>query len=136
MHIGVHRHTDVRMPHQVLQCLRIHARLCHIGTVGVSAYVWCDIGHLHSVNILVAFYHVVQSMLPMHRHFWVAILIKKQKSRMPLYHLLIFRFLSVLKDCLKAISHILCNRVIGNFLVPASVLVVSRMYFISEVLCN
>ena len=51
----VHIHCDryIRMPHEVLQCLRIHSRFCHIRAIGVSAYVRCNIWHLYSVNVIV-----------------------------------------------------------------------------------
>ena len=41
LHMGVNiqRHADVRMTHDILQCLRVHAGFRHIGTEGVSAYM-------------------------------------------------------------------------------------------------
>lgn len=53
------------MPHEVLQCLGIHSRFCHIAAIGVSAYMRCDIRHLHPINVIVSADHVVESMLPM-----------------------------------------------------------------------
>ena len=43
----VHIHCDryIRMPHEVLQRLRIHSRFCHIRAIGVSAYMWSNVWH-------------------------------------------------------------------------------------------
>ena len=102
--------ADIRMSHQVLQSFGIHTRLRHIGTVGVSTDMRCDVRHLYSVNIIITLYHVIESMLPVHCYFWISVLVKKQKSRMPFYHFLISRFLPIFKDCPKTICHILCDR--------------------------
>ena len=37
MGICVHGHANVRMAHQVLQCLWIHAGACHVAAVGMAA---------------------------------------------------------------------------------------------------
>ena len=84
MGIGVHCNTDVRMSHQVLQSFGIHARLRHIGTVGVSTYMRCDVRHLHSVNIIITLYHVIESMLPVHCYFWISVLVKNRTPYAPL----------------------------------------------------
>ena len=46
-YMGIHikRHSYIRMSHQILQCFRIHARLCHIGTICMSANMRSNIGH-------------------------------------------------------------------------------------------
>lgn len=35
--IRIECHSYIRMSHQILQCFRIHAGLCHIGTICMSA---------------------------------------------------------------------------------------------------
>ena len=45
MGIHIERHRYIRMPHQILQCFRIHAGLCHIGTICMSANMRSNIGH-------------------------------------------------------------------------------------------
>ena len=39
------------MPHQVLECLRVHARLRHVAAVGMAADMGRDVRHLHAVDI-------------------------------------------------------------------------------------
>ena len=46
MRVNIHRNADIRMPHQVLQRLRIHPGLRHIGTVSMSAYMWRNVRHV------------------------------------------------------------------------------------------
>ena len=36
--------------------------------VGVPTNVRCGVWHLHPVNIVVSLYHMVETMLPLHRH--------------------------------------------------------------------
>ena len=43
MGIGVQCHADVAVPHDILQCLRIHSGLCHIGAEGMPTYMGCDL---------------------------------------------------------------------------------------------
>ena len=56
------------MAHQVLQCLWIHAGAGHVAAVGMAADVGRDIGNLDSVNLIVAFDHMVEAMFPVHCH--------------------------------------------------------------------
>ena len=58
------------MPHQVLECLEVHARLRHIAAVGMAADVGSDIRHLHLADIVVPLNHVVESLSPMHTSFY------------------------------------------------------------------
>ena len=73
----VHIHCDryIRMPHEVLQRLGIHSRFCHIRTIRVSAYMRCDVWHLHPVDVIVSADHMIESVLPMHCHKWHSIII-------------------------------------------------------------
>ena len=98
------------MPHEVLQRLWIHSRFCHIRAIGVSAYMRCNVWHLHSVNVIVSADHMIETMLPVHCHKWHSIIIVKQESAISVYGFLHFRCISVLDDCLKHLCHILCNR--------------------------
>ena len=65
------------MPHEVLQRLGIHSRFCHIRTIRVSAYMRCDVWHLHPVDVIVSADHMIESVLPMHCHKWHSIIIVK-----------------------------------------------------------
>ena len=40
MSVGVQCNADIRVPHDILQALGIHATLCHLGAKGMSAYMW------------------------------------------------------------------------------------------------
>lgn len=46
MCVYVHRHADIRMPHQVLQGLWVHPGFRHVAAVGVTAYMGSDFRHL------------------------------------------------------------------------------------------
>ena len=46
MGVNIQRHADVRMTHDILQCLWIHSGFRHIGTEGVSAYMRGYFWHL------------------------------------------------------------------------------------------
>ena len=107
----VHIHCDryIRMPHEVLQRLGIHSRFCHIRTIRVSAYMRCDVWHLHPVDVIVSADHMIESVLPMHCHKWHSIIIVKQKSAISVYGLLHFRCISILNNRLKHLCHILCD---------------------------
>lgn len=56
------------MPHEVLQCLWIHSRFCHIRTIGMSTYMRRDIWQLsHSCRVLLtikatAFYPLIHPL--------------------------------------------------------------------------
>ena len=60
--LRVHIHCDryIRMPHEVLQRLGIHSRFCHIRTIRVSAYMRCDVWHLHPVDVIVSADHMIE----------------------------------------------------------------------------
>ena len=86
--ISVERNADVAVTHQVLQRLRIHARLGLIAAVSVATDVRGDVGHLNPVDIVVALDHMVEPVLPVHRHFRQAVLVQKQKTAAPVDHAL------------------------------------------------
>ena len=103
------------MPHQILQCLRIHPGLCHVGTVGVAAYMRSDVWHLHPVNLIVPCYHMVESMFPMHGYKRHSLIVKEQESAVTIDHLLNFRSWSVLDD---GSEHILTANTAVSFSYP------------------
>lgn len=77
MRVHIHGNTNIRMPHEVLQGLRIHSRFRHIRTIRVSAYMRRDVWHLHSVNVIVSADHMIETMLSVHCHKWHSIIIVK-----------------------------------------------------------
>ena len=66
MGVGIQRNPDVAVAHNVLQRLGIHAGFGHIGAEGVSAYMWCDFGHLHLVNAVILVANVLKILHPMY----------------------------------------------------------------------
>ena len=95
------------MPHKVLERLRVHSGLRHIGAVGVSADVGRDVGHLLPVDIVVPLYRMVEAVLPVHCYLRHSVLVEEQKSGVTADHLLYRRVFSVLNDSLKAVGYIL-----------------------------
>lgn len=51
MCVDIHRHADIRMSHEVLQCLWIHSRFRHIGTIGMSTYMRSDVAFSDGIII-------------------------------------------------------------------------------------
>lgn len=110
MGVRVHGYSYFRMPHQILQCLRIHSGSCHIAAVGMAANVWSDVWNLHSVNLVVPIHHVVEAVFPVHGYQWEACFIYKKESRVAINHLLYFWLFSVLQDRLEAFENFLGHR--------------------------
>ena len=110
MRIDIHRDWNIRMSHEVLQCLWIHSRFCHIGTIGVTAHMRRDVRYLHPVDIVVPAYHMIESVLPVHCHKWHIIFIIEKESSITINNLFDLRRHSVLNDCLKHLCYILRNR--------------------------
>lgn len=79
MGICVHGDANVRMTHQVLQCLWIHAGAGHIAAIGMAADMRRDVGKLNSVNLIVAFDHMVEAVFPVHCNLRQSFLIQEQK---------------------------------------------------------
>ena len=86
--VSVERDADISVAHQVLQRLRIHPGLGLIAAVGMAADVRGDVRQLNPVDIVVAFDHMVETVLPVHRHFRQAVLVQKQKTAVPVDHAL------------------------------------------------
>jgi len=87
MCICIHSHTDITMPHQVLERLGVHTRLCHVAAVGMAADMGRDVRHLHPVDIVVPLDHMVETVFPVHRHQRVAVLIREKEVAVPVNHL-------------------------------------------------
>jgi len=66
-----------------------------------------DVRHLHAVDIVVPLDHVVEAVFPMHRHQWIAVLIHKKESAVPVDQLFKPRRLPVLNNCPEALRHVL-----------------------------
>ena len=64
MSVDVHRDTDVAVPHEILQRLGVHTRLRLIATVGVPAYMRCDLRHLHPVDFVIFLSDVLKILFP------------------------------------------------------------------------
>ena len=77
MCVHIHCNRYIRMPREVLQCLWIHSRFCHIQTIGVPAYMRRNVWLLHPVNVIVFANHMIESVLPVHCHKWHSIIIVK-----------------------------------------------------------
>lgn len=58
MRISVQRHANIRVPHNLLQRLRVHARLCHIGAKCMTADMRCHLWHIIFVQIQKAHFPV------------------------------------------------------------------------------
>lgn len=67
MSICVKRDRNIRMSHKILQSLRIHSALCHIGTVCVPADVRRDQRQRDFVYAVILFPDVLEIMFPMKR---------------------------------------------------------------------
>ena len=92
MGVCIQRNTDIRMSHDILQGLGIHAGLRHIGTECMSAHMGSDFRELHLVDAVIFFPNVLEvffSVQSPHRH---SILIQKQESCITVNHRLHFRF--------------------------------------------
>ena len=53
MRVGIQSDTDIRMPHQILEGIRIHSLLGFLAAVGVPAYMRSDLRHLHPVDLVI-----------------------------------------------------------------------------------
>ena len=43
MRIGVHRHANLTVPHQILERLRVHAGLSHVAAISVAAMAAAEV---------------------------------------------------------------------------------------------
>ena len=51
----------------------------------MSAYMWSNVWHLHPVDVIVSADHMIETMLPVHCHKWLPIIIVKQESTISVY---------------------------------------------------
>ena len=63
MSIDIKRGSDVRMSHEILKRFRIHPGLRHVGTVGMAAYMRCNLGHLKLVNGIILVHYMLKVMV-------------------------------------------------------------------------
>ena len=68
MRISVHRHANLTVPHQILERLRVHAGLRHVAAISVAANMRGDAWELKPENLVVSVYHMLEAVLPVHRH--------------------------------------------------------------------
>lgn len=109
MGVDIERHSYIRMSHQILQCFRIHAGLCHIGTICMSANMRGNIGHLNLIDFIVPADHMIEPVFPMHGYKWHSILVQKKESRVTIYHFLNLIIWSILNNCSKHLRHFICH---------------------------
>ena len=53
MGVGIQRDADIRVTHDILQGLGVHAAFRHVGTEGVAAHMRCDFRKLNFVDAVV-----------------------------------------------------------------------------------
>ena len=75
----------------------------------MPAHVRSDVRQLFPIDLVVAIHRMVESVLPVHRHFRHAILVQIQKPCVTANHLLYPRCFPVLQDRLKAAEYFLCH---------------------------
>ena len=62
--VGVQRHADIAVSHDILQRLGIHSGLCHVGAESVPTHMGCDLRQLHTVGLIVLGNHMLHVLLP------------------------------------------------------------------------
>ena len=113
MGIRVHRHANVAVAHQVLQCLGIHAGSCHVAAVGMPAYMRSDAGKLHPIDLVVAVHHVLEPVLPVHGYLGRPVFIQVEEAGAAVYHDLLLGLSPFCNDSLEAFVDFMENRVIN-----------------------
>lgn len=71
------------MSHEILKRFRIRPGLRHVETVGVAAYMRCNLGHLKLVNGIIRVHYILKVMVPVKRVCNASILVVIQKSGIP-----------------------------------------------------
>ena len=64
MRIGIERYPNIRMPHNVLQRLRVHACRCHSAAKGMAADMGRYLWHLHFIYFIVFGTDMPQNQCP------------------------------------------------------------------------
>ena len=116
LHMGVNIqcYADVRMTHDILQCLWIHSGFRHIRTEGVPAYMRSYFGHLNAVNLVIFLNNMFQVLLPMKGDHWLIVLVEKQKSSISVYHRFYFRCYPIGKNTAETRHNFLAHRHIAD----------------------
>lgn len=73
---SVQCNADIRVSHDILQALGIHATLCHLGAKGMSAYMGCYFRHLNLVDAVILLKNVLKVLLPVESHHRHIVFIK------------------------------------------------------------
>ena len=84
--VNIQSYADVRMPHDILQCLWVHSGFRHIGAEGVSAYMGGYFEYLDAVDFVVLLDNVLELFLQVQCYHRSTILIQKQEAAVPIYH--------------------------------------------------
>ena len=114
--VGVQRHADIAVSHDILQRLGVHTGLSHVGAESVPTHMGRDLGQLHTIGLVVLGNHMLHVLLPMERHHWHIVLVQTEEPCMAVDHRLFRWFLSVLDDPAEAHSHLVGNRDISHTL--------------------
>lgn len=80
MGVGIHRHTDVRVPHKVLKSLWIHSGSCHIAAVGMLADMRRDVRKLYAEDVVVSLDCVLETVFPVQGYKRQASVISEKES--------------------------------------------------------
>ena len=80
MRIGVQSDTNIRMSHQVLQCLGIHSAFGHVGAEDMPAHMGRYFGHWFLVNTVVLGTDVLKVFFPVQSYHWHAFFIQIQEA--------------------------------------------------------
>ena len=102
MRVGVQRHADIAVSHDILQRLGIHSGLCHVGTESVPTHMGCDLRQLHTIGLVVLGNHMLHVLLPVKRHHRHIVLVQAEETRMAVDHRFLPRFLPVLDNLERA----------------------------------
>ena len=114
--VGVQRHADIAVSHDILQRLGIYSGLCHVGAESVPTHMGCDLRQLHTVGLVVLGNHMLHVLLPMERHHRYLILVQAEETCIAVDHRLFPRLLPVLDDPAEARSHLVGHRDISHTL--------------------
>ena len=107
--VSVQSHTDIRMPHDILQGFGIHTALSHVGTESMTAHMGCDLRKLNFVDTVVLVEDMLEVMLPVKGDHGLTILVQEKKSGVTVNHRFFLRLLPVTDDPLKALNNLLAH---------------------------
>ena len=107
MCVGIHGHTDVRVPHKILKSLWVHSGSCHIAAVGMPADMRRDVRKLYAEDVVVSLDCVLETVFPVQGYKRQASVISEKESDVTINHDLLHLFRTVIDDCLEHIPHII-----------------------------